>query len=90
MLKSDGKYHEKGDDVKIAIEIVKGALKDEYDECFLFSSDTDIIPAVLEARKTGKEIVYVGFDGNLSRAMIKNCTRTVIIKSEMITSLKFF
>ena len=35
MLKSAGKYHEKGVDVRIAVEILKGALRDEYDECLL-------------------------------------------------------
>ena len=84
MLKSDGKYHEKGVDVWMAVEIVKGALKDEYDCCYLFSSDTDIIPAILEAKLVGKEVVYVGFDNSLSRAMVKNCARSVVIKKEML------
>lgn len=84
MLKSDGKYHEKGVDVKMAVEIASGALKNEYSECFLVSSDTDIIPAILEAKKVKKKIVYVGFEDKLSRAMIKNCIKTVVIKREMI------
>lgn len=84
MLKSDGKYHEKGVDVKMAVEITVGALKNEYDECFLISSDTDIIPAILEARKVKKKIIYVGFEGKLSRAMVRNCAGVVEIKRKMI------
>ncbi len=84
MLKSDGKYHEKGVDVKMAVEIASGALKNEYSECFLVSSDTDIIPAILEAKKVKKKIVYIGFEDKLSRAMIRNCIKTVVIKREMI------
>jgi len=82
MLKSDGKYHEKGVDVRIAVEIVKGALKNEYNKCFLFSSDTDIIPAILEAKKVKKEIIYVGFENKLSRAMMKNCSRTEVVRMD--------
>ena len=84
MLKSDGKYHEKGVDVKMAVEIVAGALKKEYDRCFLVSSDTDIIPAILEAKKVKKKIVYVGFGGKLSRAMMRNCGGVVKINKKDI------
>ncbi|MDO8610874.1 MAG: NYN domain-containing protein, partial [bacterium] len=83
MLKSDGKYHEKGVDVKIAVEIVAGALKNKYDVCYLFSSDTDIIPAIIEAKKAGKMVVYAGFEKRLSRAMIKNCNKTIMITSKI-------
>ncbi len=84
MLKSDGKYHEKGVDVKMAVEIASGALKNEYSECFLVSSDTDIIPAILEAKKVKKKIIYVGFENKLSRAMVRNCIKTIVIKRKMI------
>ncbi len=84
MLKSDGKYHEKGVDVRIAIEILKGALKDEYDQCLVFSSDTDIIPAIVEAKKAGKKITYVGFKDKLSRAMMANCSQTQVLGKSML------
>ena len=76
MLKSDGKYHEKGVDVRVAVEIVKGSFRNEYDKCYLFSSDTDIIPAILEAKRQHKTIVYVGFASKISRAMSNNCSAT--------------
>ena len=84
MLKSDGKYHEKGVDVKMAVEITAGALKNEYNVCYLISSDTDIIPAILEAKVAKKKIIYVGFEGKLSRAMVRNCAGVVEIKRKMI------
>lgn len=86
MLKNDGAYHEKGVDVRIAIDIVRGALKDEFDKCFVISSDTDIIPAILEAKSDKKEIVYVGFSNFVSRALKVNCSKTVIITERMIKS----
>ncbi len=77
-------YHEKGVDVQIAIDIVRGALKNEYSRCFLVSSDTDIIPAILDAQKAGKKIIYVGFDKSISRALKANCSETVLITKQMI------
>lgn len=84
MLKNDGVFHEKGVDVRIAIDIVKGALKNEFDRCFVISSDTDIIPAILEAKADGKEIVYVGFGNFVSRALKVNCSRTILITKQII------
>jgi uncharacterized protein (TIGR00288 family) len=80
MLKTKGVYQEKGVDVRIALNILKGALKNEYDECYVISSDTDIIPAIKDARETGKKVIYVGFDGFVSYAMKANCSRHVILK----------
>jgi len=84
MLKSDGAYHEKGVDVRIAVEITRGSFRNEYDRCYLFSSDTDIIPAILEAKKQHKQIIYVGFEKRISRAMSKNCSETKVITAEEI------
>lgn len=84
MLKSDGVYHEKGVDVIIALDILRGALKNEYDKCYIISSDTDIIPAIIEAKKSNKIIIYVGFDGFVSRALKANCDQTILINKKYI------
>ena len=41
-----GKIREKGTDVKIATDLIVGAVDDIYDVAVLVSSDTDLIPAV--------------------------------------------
>ncbi|MCX6783644.1 MAG: NYN domain-containing protein [candidate division WWE3 bacterium] len=79
LLKTGSIYHEKGVDVRMALEIQRGALTSTYDSCFLVSSDTDLLPAVEEARTIGKEVVYVGFENSLSSAMTKGCSRTRVI-----------
>lgn len=84
MLKNDGVFREKGVDVRIAIDIVRGALKNEFDRCFVISSDTDIIPAIFEAKSDGKEIIYVGFSNFVSRALKVNCSKTIIVTKQMI------
>jgi len=71
ILKSDG-YHEKGVDVKIAIDILIGAYEDFYDKAVLLSSDTDLLPAIDKAVSLGKTIQYIGFSHNPSLALIKH------------------
>ncbi len=84
MLKRNDEYDEKGVDVQIAIDIVRGAIRNEYGKCFVISSDTDIIPAILDAKAEGKQIVYVGFENFISWAMKANCNRTILISKKMI------
>lgn len=80
LLMSDGNYHEKGVDVQIAVDIVRGAIKNEYDVCYLISSDTDLLPAIKTAKEEGKKVVYVGFEGFISRALSKNCSAYQVLK----------
>ena len=74
-------------DVQIAVDQVRGAIKNEYDKCFLISSDTDLLPAIQTAKDEKKEIVYVGFENFISRALQKNCSSSLILKKDQI--LKF-
>jgi uncharacterized LabA/DUF88 family protein len=59
--KSGTDYHEKGVDVRMAVDIVAGAYEDYYDTAIVVSSDSDLIPAINHARKRGKKIEYIGF-----------------------------
>ena len=79
LLMSNGVFHEKGVDVQIAVDMVRGAIKNEYDTAYLFSSDTDLIPAIKTAREEGKKVVYVTFENMISCALQKNCSSYVII-----------
>jgi uncharacterized LabA/DUF88 family protein len=47
---------EKGIDVLLALDLVLGAVRDEYDVGILFSSDTDLVPAIDEALACGKRV----------------------------------
>lgn len=56
------RFREKGIDVKIATDLVAGALDDKYDAAILVSSDTDLLPMVDWIRfRLKKKIEYVGF-----------------------------
>jgi len=87
MLKNQGIYHEKGVDVRIATDIVRGALKNEYGTCYIITSDSDILPAVETAIEAGKKIVYVAFERTVvSKALAINCSETFFITKSMIES----
>ena len=87
LLMSDGKFHEKGVDVQIAVDIVRGSIKNEFSKFYLISSDTDLLPAIQTAKDEKKEIIYVGFENFISRALQKNCSSSLILKKDQI--LKF-
>ncbi len=53
---------EKGIDVKIAVDLISGAVNDKYDTAILVSSDTDLVPAIDFIRnKYDKKVEYIGF-----------------------------
>lgn len=56
-----GAGKEKGIDVKLAVDIVKGALLDEYDEAWIMSGDDDFIYAVDTVRAAGKSVGVLAF-----------------------------
>lgn len=70
LLKTDGVYHEKGVDVRMAVDLLVGAYEDHYDTAILVSSDTDLIPAIIKVRTMGKKVEYVGFSHKPSHALI--------------------
>lgn len=56
------KLREKGIDVKLATDLIVGAVDDKYDIAVIVSSDSDIIPAIDWVRKrVKKKVEYIGF-----------------------------
>ena len=82
LLKTDGRFHEKGVDVNIAVDILVATYENLCDHIILVSSDTDLLPAIKKARQKGKTIEYVGFSHNPSLAMIANCNESRLLKQE--------
>lgn len=52
---------EKGIDVLLAVDMVKGALRDNYDVAVLVSADTDLLPAVEAVLDDGKRVEVVSW-----------------------------
>ncbi|MBI3384680.1 NYN domain-containing protein [Candidatus Gottesmanbacteria bacterium] len=82
LLKSDGKYREKGVDVNMAVNILVASYENICDRIILVSSDTDLLPAIKKAKEKGKKVEYIGFSHQPSLAMIANCTESRLLKKE--------
>jgi uncharacterized LabA/DUF88 family protein len=79
LLERDGKFFEKGVDVRLATDIVSMAFEKQYQVAFVVSSDTDLIPAMQRAEHYKKDIVHVGFEHQPSLALIRYSSRYRVI-----------
>jgi len=52
------------------------------DRIYLLSSDTDLLPAIKQARKKGKAVTYVGFSHQPSVAMVATCSESRLLTKE--------
>lgn len=70
ILNADHKYHEKGVDVLMAVDLLVGAYENLYDTAVVVSSDTDLIPVFRKIRSMGKKVEYIGFSHKPSLGLI--------------------
>lgn len=82
LMKNDGVYHEKGVDVKIAVDLLVGAYENLYDTAILISSDTDLIPAIEKVRALGKKVEYIGFSHKPSLGLISVASETKLLSKD--------
>jgi len=82
LLKSDGKFHEKGVDVNIAVDILVVTYENLADKIILVSSDTDLLPAITKAKEKRKEVEYIGFSHQPSLAMVANCSSSRLLTKD--------
>ncbi len=87
LLKSGGSMHEKGVDVRIAVDMLVGAFEDRYDTAIVVSSDTDLIPAIKWIKKQGKNVEYVGFVNEPSHALTRIATTAKLLNRNDIVPL---
>lgn len=89
LMETDGVFHEKGVDVKIATDLIVGAYEDTYDTAILVSSDTDLIPAIAKVRQLGKAIEYIGFGHKPSFGLQAHATLSrLLIRDELLPFAK--
>ncbi len=88
IMKTDSDYKEKGTDVKIATDLIVGAVDDIYDTAILVSSDTDLIPAVKYIKYRKKRLEYVGFSHNPSLGMQKYADLSILLTPKDINNFR--
>lgn len=84
----EGVYKEKGTDVKIAVDLVIGAVDNHYDTAILISSDTDLIPAIRYIKYRKKKLEYVGFAHNPSFGIQKYADFSILLLPKDIEKFK--
>lgn len=77
-------FKEKGVDVKIAVDIISMACDKKVETIILGSSDSDLQPAISEARKRGVELIYLGFENQPNKGMTFTTNRTILIRNSEI------
>lgn len=82
LLKTQGKFHEKGVDVNMAVDILVNTYENLCDHFIILSSDTDLLPAIKKAREKGKTIEYIGFSHQPSLAMIAKSNSSRLLTKE--------
>lgn len=66
--------------------MVEDALMNTVDCIILVSSDTDLLPAVLCAKRAGKNVTHVGFSERLARALVNECDATQVLRDDEIVN----
>jgi len=80
----DETFHEKGVDVRLAVEMIRLAREKMYDVAYLVSSDTDLVAAVEEVRSFGKKVQYIGTARSQSFGLAKAADDVRLLRSEDI------
>jgi len=81
-MRTGDSYHEKGVDVKMAVDMLVGAYENIYDTVILISSDTDLVPAIRKVKQKGKKIEYVGFAHEPSLGIKRYSTVTKLLSKQ--------
>ncbi len=77
-------FKEKGVDVKIAVDMVSWSCDKKAAEIILGSSDSDLQPAIKEARDRKVSCVYLGFESQPNKGLSYSTDRTILIRNSEV------
>ena len=81
-------YTIKGDDIHLAIDMLKDAYENKFDTAILISGDGDFAPLVRYVRNKGKRVENCHFSNNISLDLLKECNSSNIINKKTVN--KYF
>ena len=86
----DGKerFNIKGDDIHLAIDMLKDAYENKYDKAILISGDGDFAPLVECVKKKGKKVDNYHFKDCISFDLLRECNASFVIDKKTVN--KFF
>jgi uncharacterized LabA/DUF88 family protein len=73
-------FKEKGVDVQIAVDITALSYTDTAAEIFLFSSDSDLVPAVKHARKNNSTLHYICTENYITKALAYSANSMRVVR----------
>ncbi|MCX6715781.1 MAG: NYN domain-containing protein, partial [Candidatus Taylorbacteria bacterium] len=77
-------FREKGVDVKIAVDMVSLSCDKKVMEIILCSSDSDLQPAIKEAKDRNVSCVYLGFEIQPNKGISYTTSRTILIRNSEV------
>lgn len=80
-------FHEKGVDVKIAVDMVADVCDKKIKSAILCSSDSDLQPAVKEVKTRGIELIYLGFEISPNKGLSYTTNRTILIRNSEVLDI---
>lgn len=75
----EGKYTVKGDDIQIAVDMIRLAYENAYDTAILVSGDGDFVPAIKTVQKLGKKVGNAFFRKTSSDFLKRVCDSSVLL-----------
>jgi uncharacterized LabA/DUF88 family protein len=87
LMKTNGKFHEKGVDIQMAVDMLVSSYEGQCSKIIIVSSDTDLLPAIKKVKEIGKIVEYVGFSHKPSIAMVSNCSESKLLTKDEIQKL---
>jgi uncharacterized LabA/DUF88 family protein len=77
-------FKEKGVDVRIAVDLISLSCDKTIKKAIICSSDSDLQPAIAEARKRGVEVVYLGFENSPNKGLMYTTNKTILFRNSEI------
>jgi len=87
LVSRGGAWVEKGIDVKVAVDMVAMAYKEQYDVAMLVSGDGDYVDCVRAVKDAGRHVVNAYFVSTQSVALREACDDWVCIDRAYLTGL---
>ena len=77
-------FKEKGVDVKLAVDMITLACRNQLKTAIIASSDSDLQPAVRELRDQKVERMYLGFEIQPNKGLASTTNRTILIRNSEV------
>ena len=82
LVRHEGKYHEKGVDVLLAVEMIQ--LAPNYDTATLVSGDGDLVAPVAAVQRLGKHVENASTPSSLARELRQQCDKGITLDNAFL------